>query len=339
MLLNKNIHITVIDEGFSQEKEVSLRSGRNVANLLIESGYVNIKSLHLSSKEDLKKLIDLKINKQIDLAVLMTHGNFGEDGCLQGLLELLEIPYTGSKLKASANCMDKVTTKLILKASGMQVFDNLELDELLKDENKNMFPVILKSRSDGSSIGIEKVSTQVDLKDLLTTQVEKLQAIQQEQIFIEPFTKGTEITASVIPFDEELFRDLGIDIEELQANQNLFIDGDLISLALLKLIPENEFYDYEAKYQAGKTVFDLPAKISQELSRKIHQTALKAYQALECKGFARVDFIIDSSENLNILELNTLPGMTDTSDLPAQAKASGLSAQQLVNLLINTVSK
>ncbi len=339
MLINKTSKIIVIDEGFSAEKEVSLRSGRNVANLLSKSGYDQTKSLHLSSKEDLKKIIDLKLNNEIDLAVLMTHGTFGEDGALQGLLELLEIPYTGSKLKASANCMDKITTKAILKANNLPVFENLNIEELILDKESSEFPVILKARADGSSVGIEKIDDFKELKALLEKDANKLNDVKANKIFIEPFIRGVEITTSIIPYNEKLYTELDIDITSLKNNKDILIDKNLISLALLKLIPENEFYDYEAKYTAGKTTFELPAQISQELAKKIHSYAIKAYRALECSGFARVDFIIkdaDTNPGINILEINTLPGMTDTSDLPAQAKASGLSQENLIELLINS---
>lgn len=338
MLINKKSKIIVIDEGFSAEKEVSLRSGRNVTNLLLNSAYENTKSLHLSSKAELKKIIDLKLNNEIDLAVLMTHGTYGEDGAVQGLLELLEIPYTGSKLKASANCMDKITTKAILKANQLPVFKNLELKDLLSDIENVKFPVILKARADGSSVGIEKVDSLETLKALLEKDQNKLNDIKENKIFIEPFTSGIEITTSIVPFNEKLYSEINIDIDSLKSNENLLLDGNLLSLALLKLIPENDFYDYEAKYIAGKTSFELPAQISSDLTKKIHEYAIKAYRALECNGFARVDFIIkDPEENpeINILEINTLPGMTDTSDLPAQAKASGLSSENLIELLIN----
>ena len=207
MLVNKTSKIIVIDEGFSAEKEVSLRSGRNVANLLSNSGYDNTKSLHLSSKEDLKKIIDLKLNNEIDIAVLMTHGTFGEDGALQGLLELLEIPYTGSKLKASANCMDKITTKAILEASQIPVFKNLELEELLKDNSTDQFPIILKARADGSSVGIKKVNSLDDLESLLAKDAHKSEDLKNKKAFIEPFISDEKKISKV---------DIEKDIAELE---------------------------------------------------------------------------------------------------------------------------
>lgn len=344
-LLSKTSKILVIDEGFSAEKEVSLRSGRNVSNSLVNAAYINTETLHLSSQEDLKKIIDLSINKEIDIAVLMTHGRFGEDGCIQGLLELLKIPYTGSNVKASANCMNKLTTKALLKANDLNVFPNLKLNDLLnsKTPEKN-FPIILKATAEGSSVGVEKISNLDELKAKLNKEPElktELEAGTHIKTFIEPYTPGIEVTTSILPFNEELYAELNIDINSLKLNPNLLIDEDLISLPILKLIPKKEFYDYEAKYTAGLTEFELPAQLPVNTVKEIHIAALKAYKTMECSGFARVDFILKPEQNTvteyipYILELNTLPGMTDTSDLPAQAKCAGIQSEKLVEILIN----
>lgn len=360
-IISKTSKILVIDEGFSAEKEVALRSGRNVANSLVSAGYKNTETLHLSSKEDLKKIIELKVTNQIDLAVLMTHGRFGEDGCIQGFLELLEIPYTGSNVKASANCMNKLTTKALLKANNLDVFPNLNLEDLLNEndlkktvpaeQNKNnQFPIILKATAEGSSVGVEKINSLTEFKKKLASEPNleaELKATTHIKTFIEPYTQGIEVTTSILPYNEELYKQLGLNSEELKNNPNLLIDSDLISLPILKLTPKKEFYDYEAKYTAGLTEFELPAVLPEGLTEKIHRAALKAYRALECSGFARVDFIIevkndsetaahDTKYNPYILELNTLPGMTDTSDLPAQAKSAGIDSQSLIEILINS---
>lgn len=342
-LLSKTSKILVIDEGFSAEKEVSLRSGRNVTSSLIKAGYENTKSLHLSSPEDLKKIIDLQMKKEIDIAVLMTHGRFGEDGCIQGFLELLGISYTGSDVKASSNCMNKLTTKALLKDNGLNVFPNLEIDKLLNSKTQeNDFPIILKATAEGSSVGVEKISDFTALENKLkaeTQLLEELKARTHKRTFIEPYTQGVEVTTSILPFNEELYTELNIDIDSLKLNPNLLIDEDLISLPILKLIPKKEFYDYEAKYTAGLTDFELPASLTEDLTKKVHMEALKAYRTMECSGFARVDFILKpeaESHTPFILELNTLPGMTDTSDLPAQAKCAGIQAEKLVEILINS---
>jgi D-alanine-D-alanine ligase len=368
-IISKTSKILVIDEGFSAEKEVALRSGRNVANSLISAGYKSTDTLHLSSKEDLKKIIELKVANKIDLAILMTHGRFGEDGCIQGFLELLEIPYTGSNVKASANCMNKLTTKALLKANNLDVFPNLTLEDLLNENDlqktvlaeqtqNNKFPIILKATAEGSSVGVEKINSLAELQKKLVSEPNletELKAKTHIKTFIEPYTQGIEVTTSILPYDAELYKQLGLNLEELKNNPNLLIDGDLISLPILKLTPKKEFYDYEAKYTAGLTEFELPAILPAELTEKVHRAALKAYRTLECSGFARVDFIIevknsseatlDSTEKIKneithynpyILELNTLPGMTDTSDLPAQAKSAGIDSQSLIEILINS---
>jgi D-alanine-D-alanine ligase len=350
-IISKTSKILVIDEGFSAEKEVALRSGRNVANSLVSAGYKNTDTLHLSSREDLKKIVELKIANQIDLAVLMTHGRFGEDGCMQGFLELLEIPYTGSNVKASANCMNKLTTKALLKVNNLDVFPNLNLEDLLNENDLNKFPIILKATAEGSSVGLEKINSLAELKKKLALEPnleDELKATTHIKTFIEPYTQGIEVTTSILPYDEELYKQLDLNLEELKKNPKLLIDGDLISLPILKLTPKKEFYDYEAKYTAGLTEFELPAILPERLTEKIHRAALKAYRTLECSGFARVDFIIevknssetaphDTKYNPYILELNTLPGMTDTSDLPAQAKSAGIDSQSLIEILINSI--
>jgi D-alanine-D-alanine ligase len=360
-IISKASKILVIDEGFSAEKEVALRSGRNVANSLVSAAYKNTDTLHLSSKEDLKKIIELKVANKIDLAILMTHGRFGEDGCIQGFLELLEIPYTGSNVKASANCMNKLTTKALLKANNLDVFPNLNLEDLLSENHadetvlsaqaqNNKFPIILKATAEGSSVGVEKINSLVELKKKLSSEPKlesELRAKTQIKTFIEPYTQGIEVTTSILPYNEELYKQIGLNLEELHKNPNLLIDDELISLPILKLTPKRDFYDYEAKYTAGLTEFELPAILPEGLTEKIHKAALKAYRTLECSGFARVDFIIevknnsktaphDTEYNPYILELNTLPGMTDTSDLPAQAKSAGIDSQSLIEILINS---
>ena len=302
-IISKTSKILVIDEGFSAEKEVALRSGRNVANSLISAGYKSTDTLHLSSKEDLKKIIELKVANKIDLAILMTHGRFGEDGCIQGFLELLEIPYTGSNVKASANCMNKLTTKALLKANNLDVFPNLTLEDLLNENDlqktvlaeqtqNNKFPIILKATAEGSSVGVEKINSLAELQKKLVSEPNletELKAKTHIKTFIEPYTQGIEVTTSILPYDEELYKQLGLNLEELKNNSNLLIDGDLISLPILKLTPKKEFYDYEAKYTAGLTEFELPAVLPAELTEKVHRAALKAYRTLECSGFARVE--------------------------------------------------
>ncbi len=320
------LQIYVLAGGFSGEREVSLRSGKNVHAALIRLGYSKAQLFEINNTSSLKSLAELKIAGAIDAAILMTHGTYGEDGCLQGYLELLKIPYSGSKVLASAAGMNKVQSKALLKAAGLPVLAGVMLSDYLSGgtgiatatASPRNDEYIVKPICDGSSVGITKVNNEAELLALAT----KLSA-EAHKYFVEPFIKGAEVTTSIIPAQEGL--------------SNSHRDKDLASLPILELRPKKEFYDYEAKYTPGMTEFVLPAEISQELTTKVHNYAIAAYRAIGCSGFARVDFIIDGQQPY-ILEVNTLPGMTDTSDLPAQAKAAGISYDELVGILANSLS-
>ncbi len=312
--MRTNLRILVICGGFSQEREVSLRSGTNVHAALVRLGYSKAQLFDLRDLNSISELV--RISPNIDLAILVSHGTYGEDGCLQGLLELIKIPYTGSSVLASALAMNKLQSKALLKASGLAVLPAFSLLETELSERA----YIAKPISDGSSVGIVKANNLAELRNF-ANQVE-----DASKYFVEPFIKGTEVTTSIIPYRSDL-----------PCNADCLIDSDLVSLPILELKPLKEFYDYEAKYTKGLTEFILPARLSPELSLKIHKAALQAYRTLACSAFARVDFIIDGEEPY-ILELNSLPGMTDTSDLPAQAAATGISYDALVELLVETAA-
>ncbi|MDD9897784.1 MAG: D-alanine--D-alanine ligase [Candidatus Melainabacteria bacterium] len=310
--MNKDSKIVVLAGGVSQEREVSLRSGQNVYDALLRLGYKNSGLFNFSTIEEISNLED------IDLAVLMTHGKFGEDGGLQSMLDAKGIKYTGSSASVSKICMDKVTTKELLKANNLPVLESYSAIEIASKKTELEGPLILKEIDGGSSIGVTKYDRQADL--IAACHPEELKATSGSQqqpasdlsnFFVERFISGTEITASIIK-----------------------IEGELKALPLLELRSKNEFYDYQAKYTEGMTEFILPAQISEEQTKQIQELALKAYQALGCSGPARIDFILDAA-NPYILEVNTLPGMTNTSDLPAQAQAVGIKYDQLVELIIN----
>jgi D-alanine-D-alanine ligase len=332
--MDHSSQIYVLCGGFSGEREVSLRSGKNVHAALLRLGYKQAKLFDINNASSLKELAELKIAGKIDAAILMTHGNYGEDGCIQGYLELLQIPYSGSKVMASAVGMNKIQTKAVLKASSLPVLASAKLSEFgngsprrsaARDDNASLVlsqgkthGYIAKPINDGSSVGIVKVNSEEELLKLAAND-------NASKYFVEPFIKGTEVTTSIIPAQAGI--------------TNSYTDSDLASLPILELRPKKEFYDYEAKYTPGMTEFVLPAEIDSELTTQVHKYALAAYRAVGCSGFARVDFIIDMpSRQPYILEINTLPGMTDTSDLPAQAKAAGISYDQLVLILVNSLA-
>lgn len=299
----KNSKVVVLAGGLSSEREISLRSGRGCFNALRRLGY-NVSLLDLEKSNQIAQLNNLE---EIDIAFLCTHGSYGEDGKLQGTLEWCKIAYTGSKVLASALCMNKYFTKQILKANNIQVPSGC----LLRDVNKNsvQFPVMLKLIESGSSIGVSKINNLEELEEAMV----KYYSCASDWM-IEEYIKGREITVSLLQ-----------------------IEKDLKVLPILELKSKNEFYDLEAKYTKGLTEFILPAPFEDEKKKEIELIALKTFRALGCSGFGRVDMIIcEKTQKPIVLEVNTLPGMTETSDLPAQAKAAGIEYDQLVELMLKT---
>ena len=244
-----------------------------------------------------------EIPNDVDFAFLALHGSGGEDGAIQGLLEWKGIPYTGSGIHASAIAYNKITTKILLKYYGLPTAEFVELNTIRDCDGINEFPKIIKPAMEGSSIGIQIIDNK---NELITAYTELSQTFSS--LFVEDYISGREITISLL--------------------------GDEV-YPILELVPKNRFYDYEAKYTKGMTDFLLPAKFSRKKEIELKQLALDAYYIIGCKGAARVDMIVDQKENPYILELNTIPGMTDSSDLPAQAKAAGLSFEDLVQRIID----
>lgn len=358
--ISKKSKIAVIAGGISDEREISLKSGKNLIAALKRLGYENAfyfefadnKKSKSSALKSVNELVELKAKKGIDLAFLVTHGKYGEDGCLQGLLEILDIPYTGSRVNASALCMDKLLTKKVMLGCGLptlpcwfeeipKVFGEVEglpIDVEVEDEATEELlqgSFIVKPKDEGSSVGIVKLD---DFDDYASDEEFRR---AYPNCFVEPFIKGIEITASILEVTDEevdLIRDR-IEKESSGSPYLVLNEGNLISLPLLELRTENEFYDYEAKYTKGKTEFVVPAELEPEHAQIMHELALDAFKAAECSGFARVDFIVGFNESHypgpQILEINTLPGMTDISDMPAQAKAAFLSYDELVEMILS----
>lgn len=296
--------IGVIYGGPSSEREISIRSANNVMKALEIKNYNAVKiDLDTNITENIKK-------EGIDMAYIILHGQPGEDGSIQGLLDLLDIPYTGSGILGSAVAMNKIITKQLFSASGIPTppycIISEEIDWTAIDDLG--YPVIFKPHSEGSSIGIEKFDSKEEAEKRLPELISTFSTG-----VVEKFISGREITVGVI--DEE---------------------NGSISLPLLELIPKNEFYDFEAKYTQGLTEFICPAKLEKELEEKIKRTAIQAHKILWCKNVSRVDFIYTDTD-IYVLEVNTIPGMTDTSDLPAEAKAMGIDFPDLVEkILINS---
>lgn len=296
--------IAVLCGGLSSEREVSLRSGKNVFEALKRLGYKNAELIDVD-KNIAKKLIE----KDIKVAYNALHGKYGEDGCIQGSLELLGIEYTGCGVYSSSTCINKEYTKTVLKKHNLPLINSVFVkngDDVVKAVENLKYPLMLKPVCEGSSIGMYKVNEPNELVTLYNKSCEC-----KQDILIEEYKVGICATVGVLDNNEETF-----------------------ATEILELRPKNEWYDYEAKYTKGMTEFILPAELSEEMTKEVKDFAIKAYKACECKGVSRVDFLI--CDNIPyILEINTSPGMTDTSDLPAQAGVMGITYDDLVLLILN----
>lgn len=290
--------VAVLLGGLSAEREVSLKSGAAVLAALqaqgIDAQGFDPRDLPL---HDLEKYGRVFIN---------LHGRFGEDGCIQGALELLNIPYTGSGVMASAIGMDKWRSKLLWRAMGI-VTPDFELLNANTDfaaiENKLGLPLFVKPANEGSSIGISKVKRAGDLAAAYA-----LAAKADPLVLAEKFVGGGEYTVGILA----------------NAKQGLE------ALPIVRIVPKNEFYDYEAKYLRNDTEYLCPCGLSPEKEALIQQEAIAAFQALGCSGWGRVDFLMDENGQHYFLEVNSSPGMTDHSLVPMAAKAAGISFEQLV---------
>lgn len=289
--------------GRSGEREVSLRSGKRVFESLKAQGF-NVISMDL--EDDL--VARLKQEK-VEVVYNILHGRFGEDGTVQGLLEMANIPYTGSKVLASALAMNKLASKRVFDALGIPTPRYLEID-LESDVKKEAerirkvfpFPLVLKPTSEGSSLGVVLIKAGDDLASILQKSVAEF-----KDVFIEEYVKGREVTVGIIGKGK-----------------------NLKALPILELVPKKEFYDFEAKYTSGLTEFILPARLSEPLTHKVQETALRAHKALGCYGVSRVDMIVGPDHVPYVHDVNTIPGMTEHSDLPAEAAQAGISFDELV---------
>lgn len=301
---DSNTKIAVLCGGLSNEREVSLRSGKNVFEALKRLGYKNVELIDVD-KNTAKTLTE----KNIKVAYNALHGKYGEDGCIQGTLELLGIEYTGCGVFSSATCINKEYTKTVLRKYGLPLIKSVfvKKGEDVKEAVKDLkYPLMLKPVCEGSSIGMYKVNKPEELEELYNKSAEC-----NQDILIEEFIVGTCATVGVLDNN-----------------------GTTFATEILELRPKNEWYDYEAKYTKGMTEFILPAELSEEMTKSVKEKAIEAYKACECAGVSRVDFLISDGIPY-ILEINTSPGMTDTSDLPAQAAVMGITYDDLVLMILN----
>jgi D-alanine-D-alanine ligase len=302
----KKITLALISGGISSEREVSLNSGEQVFAAL-DKGKYDI--LRYDPKTDLAQLV--ADAPKIDAALIILHGPYGEDGTVQGLLDLLDIPYQGSDVLGSALAMNKLVSKQMYERSGLPVPPYVVLRQGEPVDIPGFvarlgLPVVVKPAAAGSSVGMSIVKAEDKLQAALDKALE-----HGATVLIEAFIDGIELTGGVLGNDT------------LQA------------LPLIEIIPgaSHEFFDYEAKYTAGASQEICPARVDAAITAKAQTYAKLAHRALFCKGYSRTDMILKDNE-LYVLETNTIPGMTATSLLPQAAQAAGISFPELLDRLI-----
>ncbi|MBO8167597.1 MAG: D-alanine--D-alanine ligase [Thermoanaerobacteraceae bacterium] len=298
--------VAVLYGGFSAEREVSLRTGAAVYEALLEANY----SAHLIDVDHNVMDNIKKVNP--DVAFIALHGKGGEDGAIQGLLETLGIPYTGPGILASAMSMNKIITKQILQNKGIPTapFATVNVNDDLTaraQQIRREIPgkLVVKAPNQGSTIGIYFVEPEADLVAVMK------KAFQYDRtILVEKFIPGTEVTASLLG------------------------NEDPQVLPLIEIVSHTGVYDYKAKYTKGLSEHIIPARVSDAAAKKVERYSKETFKALFCQGLARVDFIIDENEEPYLLEVNTMPGMTETSLFPDAARAAGISFPQLVSRIV-----
>lgn len=298
--------VGVIMGGASGEREVSLRSGAAVAAALEGRGHVVV-PIELS--EDSPQTAQTIQAANVDVAFLALHGRLGEDGCVQGLLELLGIPYTGSSVLSSALAMDKLKAKELFRLHNVptppyyMVTHDDDLSDIETTHGSFGFPVIVKPRGEGSSLGVRKADNIAELVRAIEAALEL-----DEVVLVERFIDGIEINVGLLHG-----RPLGA----------------------IEIVPRKGIYDYEAKYTPGMTEYFMPARLSPTRYRGVLNLADRAARALGCTGPCRVDLLVTRGENEYVLEVNTLPGMTETSLLPKIASASGYDFGMLCESILD----
>ncbi|MBI3019614.1 MAG: D-alanine--D-alanine ligase [Deltaproteobacteria bacterium] len=310
--MSKKIRVGLLFGGRSVEHEISLLSAKNVAQALDKKKY-DISFIKIDKQGAcFSKIAIYKSFQSVDVIFPILHGTFGEDGTVQGLLKLANIPFVGSNVLGSAVCMDKDIMKRVLREAGIPISDFITVQDFEKDkitfeeiQNKLGIPFFIKPANSGSSVGIHKVKEKKDFEKALKD------AFQYDRkVLIEEYIQGREIECAVLGNEAP------------------------IASAPGEIIPKHEFYSYEAKYLDEEgALLKAPADLPEDIVRKIQNLAIQAYKVLCCEGMARVDFFLRDEEVL-VNELNTIPGFTKISMYPRMWKVSGISYGQLIDKLI-----
>jgi D-alanine-D-alanine ligase len=304
MTAMKSKKIGVLMGGLSAEREISLKSGAAVHQALLAQGY---NSIAIDVGRDLAAVL---MQEKVEAAFIALHGRYGEDGCVQGLLELMQIPYTGSGVLASALAMHKLYSKQTFISAGILTApfhhfrrgDQVRLDLLAFD-----LPIVVKPVQEGSSVGVSIVREGSQLEAALASAFR-----HDSEILVEQYIKGQEVQVGIL---------------------------DDRPIGAIEIVPANEFYDFEAKYTNGMAEHIFPARLEPALYQKAQLIGLAAHHALGCSGYSRVDLLVTESGDSYVLEVNTLPGMTALSLLPEIAvKGAGLPFETLVEQIIESAT-
>jgi len=293
--------------GKTPEHEISLLTGKGVVKNLDRKKYQVLPIIIPKRGAGWEKFISQIKTKKPDVVFIAMHGPFGEDGTVQGLLELIGVPYAGAGVLASAIGMDKTMFRKVMAQARILSPRYLVLekkDSLDSVWRKLKLPVVVKPTNQGSSVGVSIVRQ----KNQLSFALKKAFAYGS-RVMVEEFIKGTEISCGVLGNESPK------------------------ALPVVEIIPRKEFFDYEAKYQADKCEEIVPARLPTQLTKKVQNLAVKVFQVIDCRGFGRVDMIIKQNQPY-VLEINTIPGLTPNSLLPKEAQAAGISYSQLLDKLI-----
>lgn len=297
----KKKKIGVMMGGLSREREISLRTGKAILRALTEKGYP-------ASPIDVgQEIAETLIKEKIEIAFIALHGRYGEDGTVQGMLELMGIPYTGSGVLASALALHKIMAKKFFLCENIptptyKVFQRGEIDKNPLRALSLPLPVVVKPAREGSTIGVSIVRNEEELVPAL-----KEAGKYDDEILLEEFMKGKEITVGIL---------------------------EDIPLPIIEIVPKSGFYDYHSKYTKGETEYIIPARIPREKYLYAQEISLKAFHVLGCSGCARVDLMTDEDGNPFVIDVNTMPGMTETSLIPKAASYAGITFEDLVERIL-----
>ena len=301
----RSCRVALLAGGRSNEREISLASGDGAREALQAAGF-SVVDIDPANPDDLKRLIE----EHFDVAFLCLHGKYGEDGTVQGLLDIVGIPYTCSGVWSSALAMDKPKAKVFYEKAGVPTppsvtvrkGETVDVSVIVEKLGEH---VVVKPGNEGSAIGVFIVEGQASIEKALSKALEI-----DDEVLIERYISGTELTVAVLGND------------------------DAVALPIIEIIPKSAFYDFESKYAADGSQHICPARLPEDVARKVQNEAVKAHKALSCSGTSRSDFILEEDGSCWCLETNTIPGMTATSLLPDAARAAGMSFPDLCKKLI-----